>query len=385
MALAAASCGGDEKGTAQPAAAAGYPQPTYPAYADLVAKAKQEGQLVVVAGPEGVGADGDFYKAFTDKYGLKLTLVGGAADEVNTKILAERQQGRYTVDISGQGSNGTTRLLEAHAFAPLEPLMVDPEIKDRSTNWRLDYIPWEDDTKEFCTDLAVEAQLNFAILWYNTDRVSKQDIDGLKSWKDLLNPKWHGKIVMGDISSGEQNADVANVWMVLGQSWFDSMLRDQKTAVLPFGSGRELADGLARGDYDFAMFPAGEDSLQAAKDDGLPVASLDHTMAEGSARAPIQRLCAMDKAPHPAATQLFVNWSMSREGQAAFNEHTHRTGRVAVRNDVPQGKIARDTWDLAQKGGTVIDPHDPKFNKAEQESIPYLKQLFKQLNITPGA
>lgn len=360
---------------------------TVPGYCDLVAKAQKEGKFVVLSGPEGVGDDGDFYKAFGKQFGLKVTVVGGAADEVNSKIIAERKEGQYTADISSQGDNGTKRLLAANAFQPLEPLVIDPSLKDRTstTQWRVNYVPWEDAQKTYCSDIAVESQINFAPIYYNTKLVKGADLAGLTSWQSLLDPKWKGKIVMGDIASGDDSSDVVRAYLRLGQGWFSQLIGSQQPKVLKFGSERAEADDLANGQFAIALFPAGEDSLQTAVTQKLPIASMDKTMSEGTTGTPIQRLCAMDHPQDPAVTQLFVNWSLSEQGQAAFNATTNRTDRVALREDAPQGKISNTIWQLAQetKPDQIIDPSSTEYLSGYKAAQDFFKQEFQAVGIKP--
>ena len=384
VAATVSACGGGDSAASTAAATC---TSTVPGYCDLVAAAQKEGSFTVLAGPEGVGDDGDYYNAFGKQFGLKVTVVGGAADEVNSKILAERSQGRYTADISSQGDNGTKRLLAGNAFQALDPLIIDPSLKDRSdaSKWRVDYFPWWDEKKTYCSYIAVESQINFAPIYYNTKLVKGADLDGITSWASLLDPKWKGKIVMGDISAGDDSSDVVRAYLRLGSSWFEQLIRQQQPKILKFGAAREEADALSRGHYAIGLFPAGEDSLQTAVDQHLPIASMPRTMSEGTTGTPIQRLCAMDHPAHPNVAKLFVNWSMSEEGQAAFNAKTNRKDRVALREDAPQGKISADIWKLAQetKPDQIIDPSSPDYLAAYDTSQKSFKQLFQEVGIKP--
>lgn len=385
VATTVAACGSSGGGTT--AAAANSCTSTVPGYCALVQKAKTEGSFVVLSGPEGVGDDGDYFKAFGKEFGLKVTIVGGAADEVNSKVIAERKEGQYTADISSQGDSGTQRLLAAKAFQPLDPLIIDPTLKDRSStaDWRVNYFPWEDAGKTYCSDIAVEDQINFASIYYNTKLVKGADLAGLTSWASLLDPKWKGKIVMGNIAAGDDSSDAVRAYLTLGESWFHTLISQQVPKVLTYGSARAEADDLANGAYAIALFPAGEDSLQTAVTQKLPVASLNRTMAEGTTGTPIQRLCAMDHPAHPAAAQLFVNWSLSKDGQTVFNATTNRTDRVALRADVPQGKIPAAIWTLAQdsKPADIIDPSSPRYINAYATAKAFFNSEFQAAGIKP--
>src|SRR5262245_15121603 len=105
LAILSAACGGGPQpaATTAPTAAASAAASADPFKAQwdaLVAAAKAEGALSVVGGPEGSQQDGGWYDAFGKQFGIKVTFGGGNAADVKARVLAERAQGVYTVDIS---------------------------------------------------------------------------------------------------------------------------------------------------------------------------------------------------------------------------------------------------------------------------------------------
>lgn len=361
------------------------PDPFVAQWNALIEAAKKEGALNIVGGPEGSKQDGAWYDAFGKQFGIKVVLSGGNAAEVTTRTLAERSQGVYTLDISGQGGTGTRRFIEAKVMEPLTPQVFHPEALDRSKGWLVKEPLWHDVEKQFCQFVALEAEPNVAEFYYNTQKVSKAELDGLKSWNDLLDPKWKGRVVFGDIASGEASQDRTRLWMLVGQKWFDGMLKTQTPKIVAYGDERSFADGVARGDYHVALFPPGTASLDKAIEQKLPVARFERTLAEGAPHNGVQRICLMNKAPHPNAAKLFINWTMTKEGQTALNQFTGRDGRVALRDDVPQGKIRDAIWQRAQKKPLLfIDTGGKEYDAALKASQAYLKTLFAELKITPG-
>lgn len=350
----------------------------------LVEAAQKEGQLSIVAGPEGSQEDGAFFDAFGKQFGIKVVLAGGSAAEVATRMLAERAQGVYTLDVSAQGIGGTNRFLDAKVFEPLAPQLVHPEVLDRGTGWSVDRPFWQDPTGTFCQFAAIRALPNLGQFFYNSQKVAQAEIDGLRSYRDLLDPRWKGRIIIGDVASGEADRDRTVVWRLLGQSWFETLLRQQAPRVATFGDERAYADAVARGDAHIALFPPGTDSLKKAGTQGLPVKELTRTLAEGAPRAGIQQTCLMKNAPHPNAANLFVNWILTRDGQTALNQLTRRTDRASLRSDVPQGKIADDLWARARGSGPLVDDTSPEYVAAYAASQKFLKGLFAELKIAPG-
>jgi len=354
---------------------------------DLIAAAQEEGELVTISGPDGVTQDGDFFDAFTDEFGIEVTQFGGATDQVIARVLAERDQGIYSYDIGATGSTGARGLLEAGAIAPFRDNLIHPEAIDRSEGWRLDYIPFAeyDLEQNYVTFMAMTAEPNVMQLWYNTDNVTQEELDSLDSWYDLLNPAFQGRIAMGNVAEGQQSEDRTKGWNLLGEEFFDRLMREMDVQVLPYGAGREFADGLARGDFDFGLFPPEEPALIDAEEQGLPVTEFPRTFSEGTAQTPLSLLYVIDHAAHPNAARLFANWVLTRDGQTAFNEFTHRTGRAALRSDVPQGVITDDTWArLSDPDATFFDQNSDEYRAVAAESEQWFKDIFAELDITAG-
>jgi iron(III) transport system substrate-binding protein len=349
---------------------------------DLIAAAQAEGEISFVSGP-GVDEDQPFFDAFGERFGLTVNNFGGATDEVTARVSAERDQGIFSYDIGNLGGSGTENFLEAGFFTELEPLMVHPDLINH-TNFATDYIPWVDETRQYCIYYAVEAEGNIMAFYYNTETVSQEDYDSINSWFDLLGPRWKGRIVMGDIASGEASQDRNLAWVMLGQEWYDGLFANEPT-VMPYGSAREHADYLIRGDADLGLFPPGDQSLQEAIDQGLPVAQMDKTMSEGSPRGVIQRVCVMKDAPHAAAAQLFLNWVFTEEGGTVYNETTGRSGRTHIRLDVPQGNIDDAVYQAAHDLNVpILDELNDSLLAADAEADAYLAQKYEELGIVPG-
>jgi iron(III) transport system substrate-binding protein len=383
--LAACGAGTPAATTAPTAAASATLDPATVAWNDLVAAAKAEGALSVVGGPEGSQQDGAWYDAFGKQYGIKVTFGGGNAAEVKTRVLAERAQGVYTLDVSGQGGTGTDGFVTSKILQPLAPLIVNQEANDRSKGFYVDKAIWSDADRQFCQYVALEANVNIGEFYYNSQKVSQAEIDSVKSWKDLLDPKWKGRIVIGDVATGEAATDRTRLWMAVGQSWFDTLIRTQAPKIVAYGDERSYADGVARGDFQVAIFPPGTASLQAAMTAKLPVARLERTLTEGAPHTGAQRMCIMDHPQHPNAAKLFANWMLMKDGQAALNANTQRPDRLALRNDVPQGIIKDAPFQRVQHKPLIFDDAAaPEFIKARADSQTFLKSLFAELKIVPG-
>src|SRR5262245_2082785 len=152
--------------------------------------AKKEGKVSVITDVTATLRDAltlDFQK----KYGIPVELFGSSGREVAPRVAAERKAGQFLWDIYIHGS---TTALEAmipmRAFDPLEPALSLADVKDPKT-WRGGAIEFLDPGKM----VMVMTPFHRGTIFYNTKLVDAKEFT---SHKDLLNPKWKGKLVMDD-------------------------------------------------------------------------------------------------------------------------------------------------------------------------------------------
>jgi len=384
LALAATACGSSSSTPVKDALPAGAEWRT-PAMTTLIAAARKEGNLVIVAGTNDVQYTSNVWQEFGHAFGITITPISGDPTSVTSRIIAERQQGLNQVDVAVLGGGGAKRLLSANLFQPLQSNLVLPEVANRATGWRLNYMPWDavDKAKQYCTDTLLDPGQNIPKIYYNTKAVTSSDLAQIHSWSDLLNPKWKGKIVIGDVPAGVDESDIAPSWVYLGEQFFNPLLTTMNVSVEPSGDDRQMSDGLARGQWDFAIFPGSDVPFVSAQQQGLPVALLPSTVFKEGAPATLGgRLCMFSKPAHPAAAKLFVNWVMSRAGQAAYNALDTRPDEVALRSDVPQGKVPTATWALVENPGLRIFDQS-KYPSAESQALAWWTTKFQQLKLAP--
>ena len=178
--------------------------------------------------------------------------------------------------------------------------------------------------------------------FYNTDAVSQEDIDGIESAWDLLNPKWKGRIVAEDPSGpgatigyfrAYANADI-------GQEWLRRFITEMD--VFFTRDARTRADGLVQGKFDWQIIGgAGYEDLISL---GLPIAELLQPLTSVElleANRSGGAIAVIKNPPNPSATKLWVNWLLSKEGQTLWNEFAvdtqGRTPHASLRRDVPTG------------------------------------------------
>lgn len=351
----------------------------------LIAEAKSEGHLVIAAGTNDVQYTSNVWKKFGQTFGITITQVSGDPKQVSSRIIAESQQGLNQVDVATLGGGATSRILSAHLFQPMVPQLILPQDVNRSTGWHLNYMPWDpvDTAQKYCTDTLLDPGTNVPKVYYNTKNVTAADLAALHTWSGILNPKYKGKIVLGDVPAAVDESDIAPSWVYLGESFFNRLLTTMNVSVEAVGNDLQMSNGLARGQWDFAIFPGSDVPFVTANQQGLPVALLPNNVFTPGAPATLGgRLCIFGKPAHPAAAKLFVNWVMSQAGQGAYNEFDTRPDEVALRSDVPQGKVPGATWALVdQPGLRVFD--QSKYPNAENDAIAWWKAKFQQLKLAP--
>jgi ABC-type Fe3+ transport system substrate-binding protein len=305
----------------------------------LVRAANQEGALVMYL-PEGDEYEAALVTRFQRAYpGIHVTSTtnSGAAQ---SRILIERSAGRNIADVWVTGSTfALLRLKTIDALAPLQPLIVLPEILDRNA-WLQNMLWWNDAARPL-TNISFAGLLSPAA-YVNTSLVKVADF---KSYWDLANPKWRGKIASTDIRSvGPGSTPASYIYKnpKLGLPWFERFFGTLD--VVLSRNQRQLVDWCVQGQYPIAAFISPTAALTAINQ-GLPIAQIPlEQLREGGALGPnTAALSVLKPTPHPNATKLFVNWLLSRDGQLAWEEETKQ---ASLRSDTP-----RDGLYLAPKRG----------------------------------
>ena len=351
----------------------------------LIEAAQAEGELSAVSGPS-VDDDAPWFAAFADYFGIGVDNFGGGTGDVTARVAADRELGDFAFDIANQGGTGTRNFLEGGWIEQGLPQIIHPDFFDMA-EWHaaVTFVPWVDETQEFCFYYTIQAEPQIAALWYNTETVTPEELADFRSWQDLLDPRWKGRIVIGDVGGGEAGSDRSTLWAVLGEEWWDTLFREQDMTIVAYGSARDHADILARGDADWGFFSSGDDSLEDAEEAGLPVSFLEETLEEGAPIELIQRACMMKDAPHPNAAELFMNWIWTYEGGRTYNEANLRPGRCHIRFDVPQGTRSDDIWEACRDLSVpLLDDLNPIIFAALTDSEVWLDGIYEELNIVPG-
>ena len=104
---------------------------------------------------------------------------------------------------------------------------------------------------------------------------------------------------------------------------------------------------------------------------GVPIATLDpRLLKEGAPVTPASgALCLVNRAPHPNAAKLYINWLLSKEAQTVLAQ---TTGYISNRVDVPTDHAP--AWKIPQPDSIKI--YDAAAKEMNQKLVPLLHELF---------
>ena len=275
-----------------------------------LAAARKEGQVnVYIYRYEGLLQD--FKREFP---GINVVSVTGRGNELTTRIMAERRAGKFIADVYSGGTNSLyNTLYKGKALDPFKPLLILPEVTDLS-KWYGKEHRYADPEGKFI--FAFIGSPSNAQLAYNTTLVNPKEF---KSYADVINPKWKGKIVSLDPRDTGLGATMQFYYYSpeIGPEFMKKFFGGMDITYAK--NFRQMTDWLASG--KFAICMGCKDSARA-KNQGLPVDDFDtNQWKEGSSfSAGGGSMSYMNQAPHPNAAKVFINWFLSRKGQIALQK-----------------------------------------------------------------
>ena len=294
----------------------------------VVGLAKREGQLTLV-GPAGAEIRRALTEPMQKKYGISVEYLSGRASDFGPRILTERRARQYLSDVV---VGGTTTMLEslvpAGAVDPIKPALILPEVLD-TKYWRDGKLDFSDNAQ---THNLVFIGTSKVVMAYNKNLVDPKE---LRSFRDLFNPKWKGKIASDDPhTAGSGQATFLFFYMnsELGEPFIRELAKQEIHFIRDH---RQRAEWVAHGKVPLMISPSETVTVPLIRR-GLPIGMMQ-PLKEGSyLTASTGSVVLINKAPHPNAAKVFVNWLLSREGQTAWVE---TTGTLSRRLDVPVEKV----------------------------------------------
>jgi iron(III) transport system substrate-binding protein len=290
----------------------------------LVERAKREGEVVYYASMNLSEANA-LIEEFEKRYPfIKVKLNRTGSEKLLTKVMAEHRAQKLSADVIQTvefsmhlfGRRGVL----AH-YVPPENAQFPSAFKEEGFWTTVYYNPY--------------------VIAYNTRFV--QPVASPKTYEDLLDPKWKGKM------------------QIMGQERGLKYMRDLARQHLSPREGHELLAQLVaagEGQIDVNIPIA---SVERMKEKGAPI---DWTSG-GPAPAIMVGIGISAQAEHPNAAKLYTNFVLSREGQKLMKT----PGRLVARED-----LEREQSDLKKKVKMV--PVDPSLAEKLGDYAKQLRSIF---------
>jgi iron(III) transport system substrate-binding protein len=280
--------------------------------------ARREGKLVWYTALIVNQAVRPLVDGFREKYPfIEVEFWRGNSTDIIQRVVQEYQGNRFEVDLA----DGTTTppFLRERGYAqpfyspPLEEYPA--ALKDKDGYW-------------------ATANLYFMTLGYNTQLVSRQDVP--KTYQDLLNPRWKGKLAWSTSAGTGGPGFVGNILDTMGQEQgmaYLNQLARQDIRNLDV-SARAVLDQAIAGEFPIAVQIFNHHTVISAAS-GAPV---DWQPLE-PVTAQLQVSSLVSKAPHPHAAMLFLDFLLSADGgQRILREVDYLPSHPKVEAKVPSLK-----------------------------------------------
>jgi ABC-type Fe3+ transport system substrate-binding protein len=315
---------------------------------EVVAAAKKEGKVVVAGSPDPVMRN-EVIPKFTARTAIAIEFIAGRSSQIVSRVQTERSSGIYNIDVFLAGPDTTANELYGDKLIdPVKPLLVLPDVVDGS-KWKPGKVWFLDPEERYVVRPFSSVA---SLLFINTDHVKPEE---MRAVKDLLNPKWRGKISAEDpTTTGAGSNLAARFYNQIGEEFVKSLYIDQKP--VPTRDRRQMSDWLARGTHPICL-NCREDDVRPLVKDGFKIIELfELAGVPGTINGSPWLLSLANKAPHPKAAQVFANWILSKEG---LETYARGYGSAATRTDIDESYL--NPGNIPKKGVKYFDDTDWKW------------------------
>jgi iron(III) transport system substrate-binding protein len=323
-----------------------FAQPKASPMAALIGAAKAEGSLVIDAPPIDAVREA-LVTGFQNAYGIQVTYVASGTSASGARVRAERAAGKYLLDAYISGPDTPTMTFLPNGWLDkIEPILIAPDVIDRH-KWKDGHLWYADPGN---TILRVSQNV-FPELAINTKLVKRGEVS---TWKALLAPKWQGKLIARDpTSSGAGGSLTSYFYIQFGPDFFKKLYVGQKPTLSR--DARQMVQWLADGTYPILVGP---DLTQLVQFQalGYPIEPVFPTDGPSVLTGTWGLISLINKAPHPSAAKLFVNWFAGQSAQQAFAKATQA---LSLRTDLKYDGFP--PYLFPQKGTKYMDTYDYKF------------------------
>lgn len=284
----------------------------------LVAAAQKEGQVTWYSTLIVNQIVRPMVEAFEQKYpGVKVQYSRATSSDTALKIRNEARARRVQADLF-DGSNTVFLLEDANLVAEYQPKAAaswPAQLRDPKGHW-------------------TALNLFYWTSAYNTNQVKAEDAP--KTYQDLLDPKWKGKIAWTyDLTPGGPPGFVHNILATFGDEKGLEYLKKfaaQEPVTIP-AAQRVVLDKVISGEYPLAVMILNYHATISAAQ-GAPVKWIKmEPLLESMSLVSIVK-----DAPHPNAARLFVEFMLSDEGQRVLADNDYLPASPTVSAKVPENK-----------------------------------------------
>ena len=263
------------------------------AQAGNVDAAKKEAKVVVYGSVPPQSMEG-LHQAFKKKYGIDVEYWRGSSTQVSERALTEWRAGKPAFDIA-EGNRGVQLIMKDEGlfqkFIPPASQKFPDRFKEKDaliTPWRV---------------------LPISML-YNTELVKSGDIP--KTFDDLLNPKWMGKISIPDPTRHTTTAQFLwNLRKFKGDKWLDYVKALAKQKPVLVESLAPVTTTIIKGEALVGITYIKYIKQYKGPVDYIP---MDQYLTDPN------YLSLSAKASHPNAAKLYIDFACSPEGQKEIAE-----------------------------------------------------------------
>ncbi len=247
-------------------------------------------------------------QAFEKKYGVKVNFIRSNAIEIELRVTNESKAGRVQADLV----DGTTTSITLKKLGLVEKWTPNVDLPDR----------YKDPEGYW-----MASQEYVLMPGYNTDLIPKGSEP--KSWQDLLDPKWKGKMVWNVTpSSSAGQGFVGLVLMEMGEekgrAYLEKLAKQEIVGMQ--AAARQVLDQVVAGEYPIALqIFHNHTTISQAR--GAPVYFLKTEPGMGV----VLPMSLIKNALHPNAGKLLFEFILSEEGQKLMAE----SGELPVLPSVP--------------------------------------------------
>ncbi len=283
--------------------------------------AQKEGSVVMYSS-SGSAVTQPLTKFIEDNYKIRLEWVSATTAQLDERIYRERRAGIYEGDIYFSGVSGLLlgEVGQEKVLASLDNMLFLPEVLDKNAWWGGNII-FLDDEHIWAGLLAYPT----APIFLNNNLVKQDEV---KSYKDFLDPKWKGKIVLFNPRTGGGLAWAYHVSeVIMGRDYIRALAAQEPLIV---NDARQQVEWVAQGKYPVALGGRGENKVEFVRL-GAPVRLMTPTEGDYLTTG-AGGIGAFEKPPHPNAARFFVNWSLTKEGGTLISK---LVGGQSARLDVP--------------------------------------------------